>query len=256
MPINNDIKSKLDAIINNSSYGGDSSIVNPSTSTNGFSSGMTKKADRDLIREKLSLDVLSDLVHAMMHDETNEDLDRMIDDRIMAHIKNDYKGTCSSYLCKAYENTKDDMIANIVQEIEDKTEDIAKKLEDPNDNSEIDTNSLLAGVTDYEELRKRLKDEVSKRVVNDVAKVIKQKDDAPRFDGIDEKLQKAEDDNAFKESTIVTMSGAIVVEYALRGEQISTEDSLNMAIVEYCINQMDYLFKQRLETNIHTKYGV
>lgn len=259
MPENNDIKAKLDAIINNASRGGDSSIVNPDANAKGFSSGMTKRADRNLIREKLSLDVLSDLVHAMMHDETNEDLDKMIDDRIMAHILNDYKGTCSSYLCKAYDNTKDPMIANIIQEIEDQTEDIAKKLENPDDNSEIDTSKLLAGVDNYEELRQRLKEEVSQRVINDVAKVIKTHDDSPTFEGIDEKLQKAEKNKgneAFKESKIITMSGEIVVEYALRGEQISTEDSLNMAIVEYCINQMDWLFRHNSIPNIHTKYGV
>ena len=256
MPVNNDIKSKLDAIISNSNYGGDSSIGAPDTNEKGFSTGMTFKADKNLIREKLSLDVLSDIIHAMMHDETTPDLDRMIDDRIMAHIKNDYKGTCSSYLCKAYDNTKDDMIANIIQEIENKTEETAKKLEDPDDDSEIDTNSLLAGVSDYEELRERLKDEVSRKVINDVAKVIRQKDDAPKFDGIDDKLQKVDGDNDVKESAIITMSGAIVVEYALKGEKISTEDSLNMAIVEYCINQMDWLFKQKVEQNIHTKYGV
>jgi hypothetical protein len=258
MPENNDIKAKLQAIINNTSDG-DSSIVNPDTGANGFSTGMTKRADRNLIREKLSLDVLSDLVHAMMHDETNEDLDRMIDDRIMAHIHNDYQGTCSSYLCKAYQNTNDDMIANIIQEIEDETETIANKLDDPNDNSEIDTSALLAGVDNYEELRKRLKEEVSKRVVNDVAKVIKNHDDSPTFEGIDEKLKKADepgDPDALKESAIITMSGAIVVEYALKGEQISTEESLNMAIVEYCINQMDWLFKQKCVADIHSKYGV
>jgi hypothetical protein len=260
MPENNDIKAKLEAIINNTPYGGDSSIVNPDTSANGFSTGMTQKADRNLIRERLSLAVLSDIIHAMMHDETNEDLDEMIDDRIMAHIQNDYKGTCSSYLCKAYKNTDDETIGNIVQEIENQTEEVAKSLEDPNDNDteEIDTSDLLSGVENYEELRERLKEEVSKRVVNDVAKVIGRKSDSPTFDDIDEKLQKADEknDDVLKESAIITMSGAIVVEYALRGEQISTEDSLNMAIVEYCINQMDYLFKQKCTANIHTKYGV
>lgn len=259
MPENNDIKAKLEAIINNTPYGGDSSIANPDTSANGFSTGMTQKADRNLIRERLSLAVLSDIVHAMMHDETNEDLDEMIDDRIMAHIQNDYKGTCSSYLCKAYKNTDDETIGNIVQEIENQTEKVAKSLEDPNDDTEeIDTSDLLSGVEDYEELRQRLKEEVSKRVVNDVAKVIGRKGDSPTFEGIDEKLQKADEknDDVLKESAIITMSGAIVVEYALKGEQISTEDSLNMAIVEYCINQMDYLFKQKCVANIHTKYGV
>lgn len=259
MPENNDIKAKLEAIINNTPYGGDSSIVNPDTSANGFSTGMTQKADKNLIRERLSLAVLSDIVHAMMHDETNEDLDEMIDDRIMAHIQNDYKGTCSSYLCKAYKNTDDETIGNIVQEIENQTEEVAKSLEDPNDDTEeIDTSDLLSGVENYEELRERLKEEVSKRVVNDVAKVIGRKGDSPTFEGIDEKLQKADEknDDVLKESAIITMSGAIVVEYALKGEQISTEDSLNMAIVEYCINQMDYLFKQKCDANIHTKYGV
>jgi len=259
MPENNDIKAKLEAIINNTPYGGDSSIVNPDTTANGFSTGMTQKADKNLIRERLSLAVLSDIIHAMMHDETNEDLDEMIDDRIMAHIQNDYKGTCSSYLCKAYKNTDDETIGNIVQEIENQTEEVAKSLEDPNDDTEeIDTSDLLSGVENYEELRERLKEEVSKRVVNDVAKVIGRKSDSPTFDDIDEKLQKADEknDDVLKESAIITMSGAIVVEYALRGEQISTENSLNMAIVEYCINQMDYLFKQKCVSNIHTKYGV
>lgn len=260
MPENNDIKAKLEAIINNTPYGGDSSIANPDTNANGFSTGMTQKADKNLIRERLSLAVLSDIVHAMMHDETNEDLDEMIDDRIMAHIQNDYKGTCSSYLCKAYKNTDDETIGNIVQEIENQTDEVAKSLEDPNDDNteEIDTSDLLSGVENYEELRERLKEEVSKRVVNDVAKVIGRKSDSPTFDDIDEKLQKADEknDDVLKESAIITMSGAIVVEYALKGEQISTEDSLNMAIVEYCINQMDYLFKQNCSANIHTKYGV
>ena len=260
MPENNDIKAKLEAIINNTPYGGDSSIANPDTNVNGFSTGMTQKADKNLIRERLSLAVLSDIVHAMMHDETNEDLDEMIDDRIMAHIQNDYKGTCSSYLCKAYKNTDDETIGNIVQEIENQTDEVAKSLEDPNDDNteEIDTSDLLSGVENYEELRERLKEEVSKRVVNDVAKVIGRKSDSPTFDDIDEKLQKADEknDDVLKESAIITMSGAIVVEYALKGEQISTEDSLNMAIVEYCINQMDYLFKQNCVSNIHTKYGV
>ena len=260
MPENNDIKAKLEAIINNTPYGGDSSITNPDTNANGFSTGMTQKADKNLIRERLSLAVLSDIVHAMMHDETNEDLDEMIDDRIMAHIQNDYKGTCSSYLCKAYKNTDDETIGNIVQEIENQTDEVAKSLEDPNDDNteEIDTSDLLSGVENYEELRERLKEEVSKRVVNDVAKVIGRKSDSPTFDDIDEKLQKADEknDDVLKESAIITMSGAIVVEYALKGEQISTEDSLNMAIVEYCINQMDYLFKQNCSANIHTKYGV
>ena len=259
MPENNDIKAKLEAIINNTPYGGDSSIANPDTNANGFSTGMTQKADKNLIRERLSLAVLSDIVHAMMHDETNEDLDEMIDDRIMAHIQNDYKGTCSSYLCKAYKNTNDETIGNIVQEIENQTDEVAKSLEDPNDDTEeIDTSDLLSGVENYEELRERLKEEVSKRVVNDVAKVIGRKGDSPTFEGIDEKLQKADEknDDVLKESAIITMSGAIVVEYALKGEQISTEDSLNMAIVEYCINQMDYLFKQKCDANIHTKYGV
>lgn len=260
MPENNDIKAKLEAIISNTPYGGDSSIANPDTTANGFSTRMTQKADKNLIRERLSLAVLSDIIHAMMHDETDEDLDEMIDERIMAHIQNDYKGTCSSYLCKAYKNTDDDVIGNIVQEIENQTEEVAKSLEDPNDNDteEIDTSDLLSGVENYEELRERLKEEVSKRVVNDVAKVIGRKSDSPTFDDIDEKLQKADEknDDVLKESAIITMSGAIVVEYALKGEQISTEESLNMAIVEYCINQMDYLFKQNCSANIHTKYGV
>jgi hypothetical protein len=40
------------------------------------------------------------------------------------------------------------------------------------------------------------------------------------------------------------------------GNEISREDALEMAIVEYCINKMDRLLKQETKENIYTKYNI
>ena len=50
------------------------------------------------------------------------------------------------------------------------------------------------------------------------------------------------------------MCGAIVSESAMEGNQISTEEGLNRAIVEYCINEMDFLFKQNAKKSAFVKY--
>lgn len=295
---NNSIKSLLDNIIDDTentypSGNVKSTIIGPAH--NGFN---PVTFDRGKFKEKLSLYVLKDLVCAMMHDETNN-MDDMIDSSILNHIHNDYDGTCYGYLCTARDRLKSPTLGDIIQEIDDVTADVEEDLQmtkDP-DHANIDIQSILGDVENYEELRKRLKAEVSKKVVDDVSRVISKSNDAPVFDDLDEKLQEKENDEtdtaglntdieelpadeegmsedmdamepvsvsasvsdeATSESVIFRLCGAIVTEYAIenKGQRISTEEGLNRAIVEYCINEMDYLFKMDPNMSIYARYDI
>jgi len=68
-----------------------------------------------------------------------------------------------------------------------------------------------------------------------------------------EKMPPLSDDVA-TESVILKMSGAIVTESYMNKQPISTEEGMNRAIVEYCIVQMDALFKQYNNSNGYTRY--
>ena len=50
------------------------------------------------------------------------------------------------------------------------------------------------------------------------------------------------------------MCGAIVTESAMEGHQMSTDEGINRAIVEYCISELDALFKQNPKVSIYAKY--
>lgn len=266
-----EVKSLLDSIIDNT----DNSFQNhrgPVFDKDTVGTTITRNTyhpqtfDSGKFREKLSLYVLHDLVTAMMHDETN-DLDGMIDSSIMRHIHDDYSnGSCYGYLCNARDRLKSPLVADIIQEIDDKTDEVKDGLNDTKDedlmNGEIDVKELLKDVKDYDEFRDKIKDNVSKKVVNDVANVITQRNDAPVFDDLDNELQKKdkddvkEENDATQESVIFKMCGAIVTESAINKERISTEEGLNRAIVEYCINQMDFLFKANPKVPIYSKYKI
>lgn len=258
----NDVKSLLDSIIDN---------TNNSFQNKGVSVGTDDRVsiqhpttfDSGKFREKLSLYVLKDIISAMMHDETT-DLDAVIDRSIQNHIGNDYNGTCYGYLCNARDRLKSPLLGDIIQEIDDKTEEVAGALEATKDadliNGQIDTKELLKNVTDYDTFRDKLKEQVSKKVVDDVSGVVSQRNDAPVFDDLDDKLIEIDKDDANEdvtsESVILRMCSSIVTEYAINKTPISTEDGLNMAIVEYCVAEMDYLFKADPQVSIYSKYDV
>lgn len=258
----NDVKSLLDSIIDN---------TNNSFQNKGVSVGTDDRVsmqhpttfDSGKFREKLSLYVLKDIISAMMHDETT-DLDAVIDRSIQNHIGNDYNGTCYGYLCNARDRLKSPLLGDIIQEIDDKTEEVADALEATKDvdllNGQIDTKELLRNVTDYDTFRDKLKEQVSKKVVDDVSGVVSQRNDAPVFDDLDDKLIEIDKDDANEdvtsESVILRMCSSIVTEYAINKTPISTEDGLNMAIVEYCVAEMDYLFKADPQVSIYSKYDV
>lgn len=247
------IKSLLDDIINdtNNSY----TDVKPEDA---ISNNEIKFFDKGAFREKLSKLVLKDIVHAMMHDEVS-DVDEMIDTSIMKHIHDDYKGTCFGYLNDSCKKTNSPLIQDVIQEIDNKTNEIAddikmKKCDDCGDS--VDVKDIVKNVDSYEELRNKLKEKVSNKVIDDVAKVIATSNDAPVFNNLDDKLEKIDDD-VTSESMILKMSGKIVLEeYMETKTKMDTETATSHAIVEYCINEMDTLFKQHDMTNLfHAKYA-
>ena len=260
----NDIKSLLDSIIDdtNNSFQKKNDIVVKNNSVGAVhhhNNFHPVTFDAGKFREKLSLYVLKDLICAMMHDETT-DLDGMIDESIQRHIHDDYNGTCYGYLCNARDRLKSPLIGDIIQEIDDKTEEVEDELNDTKDedlmNGEIDTAELLKDVPDYDTFRDKLKEQVSQKVIDDVSGVITQRNDAPVFDDLDEELTKTDKDDVTNESVILRICGSIVTESAIAKKPISTEEGLNQAIVEYCIAEMDYLFKADPKISIYAKYKI
>lgn len=295
-----------------------------------------EKFDGDAYREKLSMFVLKDIIDAMMAHDT-KDLDGMIDESIMKHIHNDYKGTCYGYLCRARDKCKSPLLAEIIQEIEDKTSEAAKECETTKNHPVVesaDVKEMLKGVDDYDSFIEKLATEVSQKVVNDVAGLLTDGGaKAPSFSDLDEKIElqptdinakadetpgeeetpsdengeatevnvnvntdenndenkdeanatevkKEEDTSAAApvespsenvgitdsgadvnagvsdipttESVILTMCGNIVFEAALNGVKMPTEEGLERAIVQYCLAQMDYMFKA--PSTVYAKY--
>ena len=277
----NDIKNLLDSIISGPDVS-EGKPTDPITPQMPVVNHDKKPVQYDSIafRERLSLAVLNDIISAMMHDET-EDLNGMIDQSIMKHIHDDYKGTCFGYLCKARDKLQSPILSDVVQEIESKvenTDDTIKRtgvIDNSVENPDIATKDLLNNVQSYDELRQKLKDEVSKKVVNDVTKVITKSNDAPMFDNIDKTIKKEDEatsdtgeqsgeqpqtdnnqqqDQNLSESVIMRMTSSIVTEQALEGNHISTDEGINRAIITYCISEMDALFDYDRSRSLIRKY--
>lgn len=214
--------------------------------------------DKGAFREKLSMFVLKDVISAMMADQT-QNLDEVIDKAVVRHLSRDFnKSTCYDYLVGAMKSCNSPVIGSIIQEIDDTVEETAKKVEETGDTTietGIDKKELLKNVENYEELRERLKKKVSEQVVNDVAGVITKGNDAPKFDNIDDKITNIDSSDIATESVILQMCGNIVIEHATEyKERLSVEDGINYAIVEYCIAEMDELFKMNPTVNNRLRY--
>jgi hypothetical protein len=286
-----------------------------------------EKFDKEGFRERLCMFVLRDIIDAMMAHDT-KDLDGMIDDSIMHHIHDDYKGTCYGYLCKSRDKCKSPMLADIIQEIDEKVNEVAQecsltKNEPVLESAEV--KKMLEGVEDYDSFVEKLASEVSQKVVDDVAGLLTDGGaKAPSFSDLDDKIElkpagavedteapaneaepteetpaateepvenpeeenkegateepevkKEEDTSAAAdvapdtasapealtdkapeisatESVILTMCGNIVLESAMNGVKMPTEEGLERAIVQFCLAEMDRLFKQ--PSNIYDKY--
>jgi len=259
----NNVKDMLDSIINNTdnSYPADKGpaikkdTVGATITANNFH---PQTFDSGKFKEKLSLYVLHDLVDAMMADDT-AGLDEMVDKSIMKHINDNYDGSCYGYLCAARDRLKSPLLTGVIQEVDDITEETEDKLTETKDDDtlagEINIQLLLKDVTDYDTFREKLKDAVSKKVVDDVYGVVTKSNDAPVFDDLDEELEKKDQDDVKKEedvteeSVIMRLTGAIVTESAIESKRISTEDAMDQAIVEYCLHELDMCFKSTPKTS-------
>lgn len=257
-----DIKSMLDSIINdtNNSYTG--VVDNPIA--NAIDYGNTDTFNKAAYREKLSKVVIKDLLSAMMNDET-KNLDAVIDASIMRHINDNYNGSCYTWLSTASKSLNGSpLVTSVIQEINAKTDACAQKICESKDASIADdavsVKDLLRDVSNYDELRERIKEVVTEKVVKDVAGVITAKNDAPVFDDIDDKFKnnevgEEEEDGELTESVIVNVAGSIVTEFAVEHKQrLSTDEGITRAIVEYCVNEVDILFKLHPRYDIYTRY--
>ncbi len=157
----------------------------------------------------------------------------------------------------------------------------------------LKTKELLDGCENYDEFRQRLMNKVSKDIVDDVTNVVVNGNEAPVFDDLDASLNKKSKEKKDKdekeeeneeekaeentlpetqdqqpdqasetpneevksESVILKMSEAIITEsYVKEHRKMSTEEGLNRAIIEYCIVQMDGLFKQNPKQDGFDRY--
>ena len=265
----NNVKDMLDSIINNTdnSYQKNdkgtafkANTVGATVTSNNFH---PQTFDSGKFKEKLSLYVLHDLVDAMMADDT-EGLDEMVDKSIMKHINDNYDGSCYGYLCAARDRLKSPILAGVVQEVDDITEETSEELEENKDDDtlagNINIQVLLKDVTDYDTFRDKLKNAVSKKVVDDVYGVVTKRNDAPVFDDLDEELEKqdkdevqekaeANEEDVTEESVIMRLTGAIVTEHAIAKDPISTDEGMDQAIVEYCLHELDMCFKAKPKTS-------
>lgn len=219
--------------------------------------------DKGAFREKLSLYVLKDIVCAML-DENIDDANEMVDKSIMKHINDNYDGSCYGYLCHARDRLASpsmNTFGSIVQEIDRKTDfacECAQRTSNIQEAAVADAKELLDGVENYDQLRDKLKKEVSQKVVNDVVQVITKSAEAPVFD-VDKKITVVDkpepainpngtsepEEDVTAESFILKRLGNIVTEAAMNGEVIGTEEAYDTAIIEYAIAHMDLLTKAR-----------
>ena len=265
----NNVKDMLDSIINNTDNSYQKNDKNPAFKANTVGATVTSNNfhpqtfDSGKFKEKLSLYVLHDLVDAMMADDT-EGLDEMVDKSIMKHINDNYDGSCYGYLCAARDRLRSPILAGVVQEVDDITEETSEELEENKDDDtlagQINIQLLLKDVTDYDTFRDKLKNAVSKKVVDDVYGVVTKRNDAPVFDDLDEELEKqdkdevqekaeANEEDVTEESVIMRLTGAIVTEHAIAKDPISTDEGMDQAIVEYCLHELDMCFKAKPKTS-------
>jgi len=241
--------------------------------------------NKDDVKEKLAFGIIKDMTKAMMHDEKLSD-EKMLDDSIIDHVKNDYKGTCFGYLNDAQKRLKSPLLADVIQEIEEyaimEEADFNEKGY-VSDNHKIDSD-ILKDNPDYKTFRKKLTEETSNMVVNDVANEVLKTKETPVFDiddkikpvtnetaPTDESLNVSEEDvtddtgegpstvsedeqelptapvedfnNPVSESAIINMTGTIVAESYANGNPMTTEQGMEKAICEYCVQQLCFLFK-------------
>ena len=241
--------------------------------------------DKGAFREKLSLCVLRDIVHAMLDDDY-EDMDGMIDRSIINHIAADYNGSCYDYLCKSRDATKSPMISDIIQEIDDTVEDTADKaardkevvIDDISLQNVVNPLDLEKRVDNYAQFREEIKKKVADKIINSVVAELVGNNDAPKFkDNLDASLKEKQNETNSKpeedgngstdmktgeenmvqpmgESVIITAAGRIYAESARAGIDTDYDTCMNKAILEYALTNLDLCWKQHTKNDFYNKY--
>lgn len=253
------ISSLLNDIIANGSNA-TTTVVNPSNVNVSF--------DKDKEKNKLAFGVIKDMTKAMMADDVPDE--SMVDASIMDHIQNDYKSTPFGYLNDAKNRLKSPLLESLVEAIEDtviQEEADFKEKGYVSDNHKI-SSDILEGNPDYQTFRDKLAKETSNMVVNDVAGELLKSNQAPDFSNIDNKIKPVSkneaapeggeepvteeeqelpttpvEENMQTESAIINMSQTIVTESYAAGKPMTTEQGMEKAICEYCVQQLCFLLK-------------
>ena len=243
-----DIKDLLDGIIERTNTAYPASANNVTSGNLGALHKVNTPTtfDKGAFKEKLAMYVLKDVIQAMMMDDTS-DLDNTIDTAILRHMKDDCGCSCYNYLSNARHKLKSDLLGDIIQEIDDKTEEVAAKVsitKDPSVADQVDVKEILKNVDNYDDFTKLMKEKTSSQVVEQMKNVILKSNDAPAFDGdkIDQKIGNP-DNKAVEESSIMNIYSTIIYESYVDGKPtISSDMGMEMAFVEYCIDQLDHAF--------------
>jgi hypothetical protein len=240
--------------------------------------------DKEAAKEKLAFGIIKDMTKAMMNDDTPKD-ESMLDNSILDHIHNDYKGTCFGYLNDAKNRLKSPLFESMIEAIEEAVIQEEADFEDKGyvaDNHKI-SEDILDGNPDYQTFRDKLAKETSNMVVNDVAGELLKSNQTPDFSNIDNKIKGVSEDpnteppaeeaeltggeaptgeepvteeeqelptapteeyNAsLNESAILNMTQTIVTESFVNGKPMTTEDGMEKAICEFCVQQLCFLVK-------------
>ena len=225
------------------------------------------------VKNKQSLAVLSDVIHAMMNDDT-EGYDDKIDNAIEKHCVNDAKCTPYGYIRRAQMSCGSPLLGDIIQEI-DKRAECACGKNITEGNKIVLINALpYENNPEYDELRGRINEFVTKKIVSDVKREYDKSKESPSFKnsvvddietvansigGTEEKTNEVENGEAeegVSESFIISRASRIIQESysCLSDTPMGFEEATETAIIEYCIEQMDKLFKMESYVNTPSKF--
>ena len=235
-----DVKNMLDDIINRTNKSYPASAANVTDGNLGAIHKINTPTafDKGAFKEKLSMYVLKDIIQAMMVDDTS-DLDNTIDTAIMRHMKDDCGCSCYDYKTAAkVAVTKDPSIAN-----------------------DVDVKNILENVENYEDFTKLMAEKTTNQVVEQMKNVLKDSNAAPTFDGdeLDNKLgegtKKMSTNDSVNESSIMKIYSTIIYESYVDGQPtISSDMGMEMAFIEYCIDQLDHAFMATPKRPLMARY--
>jgi CRISPR/Cas system CMR-associated protein Cmr5 small subunit len=159
---------------------------------------------------------------------------------------------------------KSDLIGDIIQEIDAAADKTAAKVavtKDPSIANDVDVKNILENVENYEDFTKLMAEKTTNQVVEQMKNVLKDSNAAPTFDGdeLDNKLgegtKKMSTNDSVNESSIMKIYSTIIYESYVDGQPtISSDMGMEMAFIEYCIDQLDHAFMATPKRPLMARY--